>query len=427
MTYDVKTEDLLRLHADRFRLVDNTDDTKRCQFLLSSITTATDRTYTMPDADGILALASASDGTVDHGTTTGRTDDDHTQYALLAGRAGGQTLYGGVNAGDILTLESTSNATKGHIDIPGVGLGDYSVPDFDLHVGGDNYGLIQTGDALIGRTSRVTGALDMDGTYVTVNRTNPQQSNILYCWLDGTNSVRFAIPKSGTGNATYNPRSMLVSGPAPVNDEMVTVGYWQTQGIFHNLACDTSTYGADLGVQNDLEVEGDIFTDSIKGSTDNTNIAIVPHGTGVVTLPTGSTLNSYPICNQQGRGPFTLTLNKSGLSSPFTTTRTTYAIEDHGLNSSWTDLSNMSATFWECYLTVYWKTTTGTAYAQILGTGQSGDLVSTTSTTITLSTSSDIATTIINNRGSLGYLHVQFKGDGSTISVAGAWLSFVPK
>ena len=59
---------------------------------------------------------------------------------------------------------------------------------------------------------------------------------------------------------------------------MVTVGYWQTNNsIFHNLACDTGTSGADLGVQNDLEVEGDIFTDSIKGSTDNTTIVIQPH------------------------------------------------------------------------------------------------------------------------------------------------------
>lgn len=35
-------------------------------------------------------------------------------YALLAGRSGGQVLYGGTAAGDDLTLRSTSNATKGH-------------------------------------------------------------------------------------------------------------------------------------------------------------------------------------------------------------------------------------------------------------------------------------------------------------------------
>jgi hypothetical protein len=41
--------------------------------------------------------------------------DDHTQYALLAGRAGGQTLIGGTAAGQNLTLQSTAHATKGKI------------------------------------------------------------------------------------------------------------------------------------------------------------------------------------------------------------------------------------------------------------------------------------------------------------------------
>lgn len=51
----------------------------------------------------------------DHGGMDGLADDDHTQYALLAGRSGGQTLIGGTASGDDLTLQSTSNATKGSI------------------------------------------------------------------------------------------------------------------------------------------------------------------------------------------------------------------------------------------------------------------------------------------------------------------------
>ena len=186
---------------------------------------------------------------------------DHTPYKLVVGRPG-EVEY-----------------------VQGTGDGDYSVPDTDLFVGDPtDYGLVQVGDAVFGRTSRVTGNLDMDGTVVLVNRTNPNASNILFAMMDRTNSIRFALPKSAAGNATYNPRSMLNAGPAPVNDECVTVGYWQGEGIFDNLACDTSGTGADLGVQNDLEVEGDIFTDSIKGSTDNTDITIAPHGTGDIYL-----------------------------------------------------------------------------------------------------------------------------------------------
>lgn len=53
--------------------------------------------------------------TGDHGGLTGLTDDDHTQYALLAGRAAGQTLIGGTAASEDLILESTAHATKGRV------------------------------------------------------------------------------------------------------------------------------------------------------------------------------------------------------------------------------------------------------------------------------------------------------------------------
>ena len=53
---------------------------------------------------------------LDHGThLAGLTDDDHTQYALLAGRASGQTLKGGTAASEHLELHSTNHATKGLI------------------------------------------------------------------------------------------------------------------------------------------------------------------------------------------------------------------------------------------------------------------------------------------------------------------------
>lgn len=63
---------------------------------------------------------SAPDTEIDHGTISGLLDDDHTQYALLAGRAGGQTLNGGTAASNNLVLDSTAHATKGYILIGSV-------------------------------------------------------------------------------------------------------------------------------------------------------------------------------------------------------------------------------------------------------------------------------------------------------------------
>jgi len=72
---------------------------------------------TKPANTPYLAIAASGTG-VDHGLLTGLADDDHTQYALLAGRSGGQSLIGGTASGDDLTLTSTSNtANRGSIII----------------------------------------------------------------------------------------------------------------------------------------------------------------------------------------------------------------------------------------------------------------------------------------------------------------------
>jgi len=74
-------------------------------------------------ADGLMyskddaGTETAMSGTTDHGALSGLADDDHTQYALLAGRSGGQVLRGGTASGDDITIRSTSNATKGDIFI----------------------------------------------------------------------------------------------------------------------------------------------------------------------------------------------------------------------------------------------------------------------------------------------------------------------
>lgn len=61
----------------------------------------------------MFVLRAVAAGVTDHGALTGLTpDDDHTQYALLAGRAGGQTLYGGTAENDDITIHGTSNATR---------------------------------------------------------------------------------------------------------------------------------------------------------------------------------------------------------------------------------------------------------------------------------------------------------------------------
>ena len=62
-----------------------------------------------------------NDSDFDHGGLDGLADDDHTQYALLAGRAGGQILIGGPDSDDDLELRGPRNVILN--------------PDVFLHIG----------------------------------------------------------------------------------------------------------------------------------------------------------------------------------------------------------------------------------------------------------------------------------------------------
>ncbi len=69
--------------------------------------------------NGTQWLASAPDTEISHSSLSGLTTGDagHTQFALLAGRAGGQSLIGGTASGESLDLDSTAHATKGFVQV----------------------------------------------------------------------------------------------------------------------------------------------------------------------------------------------------------------------------------------------------------------------------------------------------------------------
>lgn len=69
------------------------------------------------DAINSVWLASAPDTEITHNQLTGLTTSDagHTQFVMLTGRSGGQTIQGGTGASETLVLESTSNGTKSSV------------------------------------------------------------------------------------------------------------------------------------------------------------------------------------------------------------------------------------------------------------------------------------------------------------------------
>lgn len=186
------------------------------------------------------------------------------------------------------------------------GAGDGGLTNYDLMVGDvqtPSYGMIQFGNAVIGRTSFKNANMDADGAVIFRNLGGPVTGKIEFLFSESAgNTTRFAIPSSGVGHATYNPRSFLMIGPAPTNTDMVDVAYWQDLGWFDNLDCDTNLTGADLGIQDDLEVEGNVYTDNIMESTPGAGVAfdsmVIPSGTtpapdvvGAIFLDTDESAN----------------------------------------------------------------------------------------------------------------------------------------
>ena len=82
---------------------------------LGGLTTGDPHTqYRLEADDHTHQSTGAQAGTLDHGLAlTGLTDDDHTGYALLAGRSGGQILIGGTAVADDLTLRATAGIGAG--------------------------------------------------------------------------------------------------------------------------------------------------------------------------------------------------------------------------------------------------------------------------------------------------------------------------
>lgn len=189
-----------------------------------------------------------------------------TDNAVVRGDGGGH----GIQTSTVLI------ADNGVLTVPALGTG--AITAYDLLVGNvttPNYGMVRIGDSRFGRTSFNAGNIDLDGAILISNLGGPVTGNIEIIFTESSgNTCRFAIPSSGVGLATYNPRSMLIAGPAPADTDFVKVSYWQGQDIFHNLLCDTSGFGADLGVQWNCEIENFLFVDVIKESRAGVGVAV---------------------------------------------------------------------------------------------------------------------------------------------------------
>ena len=166
-----------------------------------------------------LELFAAGTG-IDHSGLTGLGDDDHTQYAFLAGRAAGQVLYGGTAANEDLTIEGTSHATKT-----------------------TSYVILQptSGNVGIGTTSPLA-ALDVNGVTRALSSAGTAPTG-------GTGLEYFYKTSTDTGNIYSYDRTNSVYKDLNLNDKLRIIGSTGNVGI------GTSSPGAKLNVIGNIAWE----------------------------------------------------------------------------------------------------------------------------------------------------------------------------
>lgn len=175
---------------------------------------------TITGTSATRTLTFAVDGTgLNHSLLSNLSADDHTQYALLAGRSGGQTLYGSNLASEDLTLDSTSNGTKGKINANSrvyMSRSSTSSIAFDTLVSGDSVSrFVATADGGL-NWGPGNAALDVDFGRISVGLLGTAGALYAGTYVEASSYLRshgferfdrLDVPSAATINALANTNS----------------------------------------------------------------------------------------------------------------------------------------------------------------------------------------------------------------------------
>ncbi len=205
-----------------FTLQDDGDTTKQAKFQLSGITTATTRTYTLPDASSTLAdLTTAqifTNKTITSPVITGGTiDNSAITVDSIAGHTSATT---GSIYGISVTSGLMSGASLSNNSIPATAYGNSTVAASKINFGGSGSGVWweeigRTTLGVAGATISVTSlpARSYLAIIVKVNMTGAGAVSLLLNNDSGNNYAR-RLSTNGGADATTTPASLFVNLPA---------------------------------------------------------------------------------------------------------------------------------------------------------------------------------------------------------------------
>lgn len=255
-------------------------------------------TWSYNDAAGTITATAA--GVTAHSSLTGLTSgDDHTQYAFLAGRSGGQILYGSTAASENLRLEGTVHATPGTVYTSASSFGVGGVPTAKAHVfaGATAGGGLQV-DGTSSPKIRVaeTGSsvytdVQSDGAsgYAGTTSNHPfilRANNAAQVKLQGSGNHGINTSDIEAWQADY--RGIHVGAYANIMHGNAVNGVWLNDNLYYDGAWKyrTANPGAQLTVQN-----GFVFNTSVSGTADTAatfSEQMVINGTGTLGITVGA-------------------------------------------------------------------------------------------------------------------------------------------
>ena len=168
--------------------------------------------FTFGDASDFCIESILADGGItDHDQLLGLAQDDHTQYPLLVGRIGGQTLTGGTTASQNLILKSTAHATQGVVRL-------FSGSNLDL-----NSNDIINVDDIAAATGSFSGVLAGNGGAVLTRTAVGVVLDTRNTWGDAVALAELNTTATSGGNAAYNGLLNIYVGKRDPNSALTGI------------------------------------------------------------------------------------------------------------------------------------------------------------------------------------------------------------
>lgn len=265
------------------------DSTTSNNFNMRSVYSTVPITVSLVNNDITIGLTQSG---ITHANISGLSADDHTQYLLLAGRTGGQIIFGGNSSGENLILRSTNNATKGQVIIDettvstsistgalvvagGVGISGATFIGDNILISGTT---TSTGLATLSsgaKISNISPVSTVDNSVITGGASMSIYASSTAAIPTLTLQAKFGDITVGNINITTTTASTSTSTGALVIAGGVGIGgsLFVNTGTIATINCTTFTSS------------GSVTTPIINGVTNSLTIRANVSGTGTITIP----------------------------------------------------------------------------------------------------------------------------------------------